>query len=218
MNKILYLEDDINLSNTLTDFLQDNNFNVVCVYNSQRVLDILETERFDLLILDVNVPPFNGFELLKNLRDININTPAIFTTSLNDIDDLEKGYISGCDDYLKKPFEFKELLFRINKLLKNDISNSIIKIFNDFTFNLSNNELKKENEIISLKNKEARLLRLFLQYPNHTLTFDKIYGFVWDFDEDISDGSLRNYIRTLRKIFGNEKIISIKKQGYKFVE
>jgi len=218
MNKILYLEDDINLSNTLTDFLQDNDFNVVCVYNSQRVLDVLENERFDLLILDVNVPPFNGFELLKSLREMNNNTPAIFTTSLNDIDDLEKGYLSGCDDYLKKPFVFKELLFRINKLLKQDISNNIITVFDNFTFNLNNNELKHNNEIIYLKNKEARLLRLFLQNPNQTLTFDKIYGFVWDFDEDISDGSLRNYIRTLRKIFGNEKIISIKKQGYKFVE
>jgi DNA-binding response OmpR family regulator len=218
MNKILYLEDDINLSNTLTDFLEENGFKVVCVYNSQSVLDILEDEQFDLLILDVNVPPFNGFELLNIIRTMNINTPAIFTTSLNDIDDIEDGYNSGCNDYVKKPFIFKELLFRINTLLNQQINTKLIHIEPNITFDTKTNELTKNKELIYLKNKEVKLLKLFLKFPNKIVSFEDIYNYVWDFNEDVSDGSLRNYIRSLRKIFGNDKIISIKKQGYKFVK
>ena len=122
MNKILYLEDDINLNKTITEFLEDNYFKVVSVYDSKEALSRLYNEHFDLLILDINVPYINGFELSKELKNANINIPSIFTTSLNRIEDLEKGYKSGCDDYLKKPFELKELLFRIKSLLKRDFN------------------------------------------------------------------------------------------------
>ena len=104
MQKILYLEDDINLSDTLSEFLEDNGYDVVSVYDAKSALEIVEQQRFNLLILDVNVPPFNGFELLQNIRSIDILTPVIFTTSLNDLEDFLNGYQSGCDDFIKKPF------------------------------------------------------------------------------------------------------------------
>ena len=218
MQKILYLEDDINLSDTLSEFLEDNGYDVVSVYDAKSALEIVEQQRFNLLILDVNVPPFNGFELLQNIRSIDILTPVIFTTSLNDMEDVEKGYQSGCDDYIKKPFVFKELLFKINALLKRDNINNKTYLTKDIYFDNNDEILYQNNDILHLKKKELKLLKLFLQNQDKTLDFDQIYSYVWEYDEEISNGSLRTYIRTLRKYLGNHRIVSIKKQGYKFLD
>ncbi|MEO1954015.1 MAG: response regulator, partial [Campylobacterales bacterium] len=103
MIKILYLEDDINLSETIEEFLEDNDFDVDVSYNGKDALNKLYKSNFDVLIFDVNLPDINGFELVQKLRDSDIYTPVIFTTTLNDIDSLDKGYEVGADDYLRKP-------------------------------------------------------------------------------------------------------------------
>lgn len=118
--KILYLEDDITLSDTVAEFLSDEGFKVSPVYDGEEALEQTYEESFDLFLFDVNVPKIDGFKLLNELREANISTPAIFTTSLKGIDDLSKGYESGADDYIKKPFALKELLFRIKALLKRE--------------------------------------------------------------------------------------------------
>lgn len=219
MTKILYLEDDINLSETIVDFLEDNSFKVTATYDVENTLSILYEENFDLLILDVNVPGGNGFDLLKSLRDASILTPAIFTTSLNSIEDLDTGYKSGADDYLRKPFELKELLLRIDVLLKRQYNTyqDIISINEKTTYNLTTQELKIDEKIETLNNKESKLLRLFIQNTNQCVPFNMIYENVWQFDEVSSETSLRTYIKNLRKLLGKDKIVSIKKMGYKFV-
>jgi len=216
---ILYLEDDITLSETVEDFLVDEGLNVVSVYNGQEALDTIYKENFDLLVLDVNVPKIDGFKLLKELREADINTPAIFTTSLNSIDDLSQGYDSGADDYIKKPFELKELLFRIKAILKREfkIQNKLIEINNTTSFNTNNNELRINNIMITLNPKEILLLKLLLKHKNECVIFEDIYKNVWSYDETHSDMSLRTYIKSLRKHLGKDKILSIKKIGYKFV-
>lgn len=146
--KILYLEDDINLSQTVEEFLKDEGFDVVCVYDGEEALESIYTARFDLFLLDVSVPQIDGFELLKELREANILTPAIFITSLNSIKDLSSGYECGADDYVKKPFALKELLLRINALLKRvyKTQERLIKVTDEIDFNIYSNELIKEGE------------------------------------------------------------------------
>jgi len=217
--KILYLEDDLNLSNTIVEFLEDNHFNVTPTYTSKETLDMLYENNFDILILDVNVPGQNGFDLLKDLREADIITPTIFTTSLNAIGDLDKGYESGADDYLRKPFALHELLLRINVLVKRvyNHQSSLIKINSNISYNINTQELSINNNIVNLKHKESELLKLFIQHNNECVVFDTIYHTVWSYDEVYSETSLRTYIKNLRKILGKEMILSIKKQGYKFV-
>ena len=219
MINILYLEDDINLNETITEFLEENDFNVCSVYDAQEALDELFQSSYDILLFDVNVPILDGFKLLEHLRDANITTPTIFTTALNSIDDLDKGYSSGCDDYLKKPFELKELLFRINALLKrkyNTISPKII-IDKNIYYLIKSKELWVDNVVVQLSIKEIKLLELFVQNPNKTIDFDTIYSTIWNYSEEYSEASLRVYIRNLRKYISKDKILNIKKQGYKFV-
>ena len=102
--KILLLEDDEILNEVISSFLIKKGYQVCSTYDGEEAEDELYKNNFDLLLLDVNVPNINGFELLKNLRANNINTPAIFLTSLNDTEDLKEGFLSGCDDYIKKTF------------------------------------------------------------------------------------------------------------------
>lgn len=217
--KLLYLEDDVTLSSTITEFLEDQNFEIINVYNGQKALDYLYEESFDLLILDVKVPKMDGFELLKALREANITTPAIFTTSLNSIHDLSKGYTLGADDYLKKPFELEELLFRIKALLKRhyQIDENLITIASNISYNIQTKELINDSTIYTLNPKEDKLLRLLLEYRGSLVSFDIIFENVWSFNQEHSHQSLRTYIKKLRQYLGKEHIESIKKEGYRFV-
>jgi DNA-binding response OmpR family regulator len=213
-SKILLLEDDLNLSETVCDYLEEKGFEVVCAYDGDEALSLIYENDFDLLLLDVNVPNKNGFEVLKEVRKEDSNIPAIFTTSLNSMDSLEEGYLSGCDDYIRKPFELKELLIRIQTILKREFSHKTenVNITETIVFDSITGELKDGEEIIKLNLKELKLLKFFLQHPNELL----IHDYVWDYDEEYSDNSLRTYIKNLRKILGKDKIVSLKKLGYRF--
>ena len=216
--KILYLEDDIALSETIEEFLEDEGFEVISVKDGQKALDTIYTQNFDLFLLDVQVPKINGFELLKSIKEANIQTPAIFTTSLNSIDDLSKGYEYGADDYIKKPFELKELLFRIKAVLKREFKTNshIINIDENINFDINTHELTIYNEVHTLNQKESSLLKLLLKNKNQCVTFDMIFEYVWTFDEQNNHDSLRTYIKNLRKYLGKNRIKNIKKQGYIF--
>jgi len=216
--KILLLEEDINLSETVKEYLEDEGYEVDVAYTSDEAYEKVYEKSFDILLLDVMVPGESGFEILKKIRKES-KTPAIFITSLNSVDDLEKGYESGCDDYIRKPFALKELKLRINTLLKRefDTKNNKVVIDDNFSFDLDTDELYKNSQIISLNQKEKKLLKLFLKNKNRVISHEVIYEHLWDYDGTPSDSSLRTYIKNLRKILGKEKIVSIKKHGYKFV-
>ena len=217
--KILYLEDDIDLASTIKEYLENKDFEVVLAYDGEEALDKSFHESFDLFIFDIQVPKINGFELLKSLRDSNIETPAIFTTSLNSIEDLSRGYSVGVDDYLKKPFSLKELYLRIQALLKREYKslNDIITIDSNMIFDTSLQQIKIDDKIFDLNSKEAQLLKLLFKNKNRCVSFEVIFETVWPFSDIHSEQSLRTYIKNLRKTIGKEKIVSIKKQGYMFV-
>ena len=217
--KIFLLEDDVSLNETIVEFLEDAGYEVTAAYDGDDAQDFIYENRYDLYLLDVNVPGIDGFELLKRARENDDSVPAIFVTSLNSIDDLELGYDSGCDDYLKKPFELKELLFRVQTLLKREFSHvsaKSIKIADDIEYDLLTNELKVSGKIVRLQNKEALLLKLFLQKKGEIVSHAIIYDTLWSYGEVSSDLALRTYIKNLRKLIGKEKIVSVKKLGYKF--
>lgn len=216
--KLLLLEDDLTLSETVIDYFEEQGFDVLPAYDGQEAIELVYENSFDLLLLDVNVPELNGFEVLQKLREEENNTPAIFITSLNSMESLEEGFSSGCDDYIRKPFELKELLLRVQTIIKREYSNKtdVKKICENIEFDLISNELKKDGETVKLNLKELKLLKLFLQHPNELLVHDRIYDNVWEYDEEYSDNSLRTYIKNLRKILGKDKIVSLKKLGYRF--
>ncbi len=220
MGKILLLEDDANLNETVTEFLEEEGHEVVSVYDGHEAQEKLYESKYDLLLFDVNTPGMNGFDLLKEAREEDVLAPAIFITSLDSVDDLEKGYASGCDDYIRKPFILKELKIRVETLLKRGFfheTKEMIEISKNILYDTQNNELVIDEQVISLGHKESKLLKLFMKNDGTVITHERIYEHLWDYDEEPSDTALRTYIKNLRKIIGKEKIVSIKKQGYKFI-
>ncbi|WP_309500200.1 response regulator transcription factor [Sulfurovum sp.] len=219
MSKILLLEDDANLNETVTDFLEEKGYEVVSVYDGYEAQEKLYESKYDLLLFDVNTPGINGFDLLREAREGNVFAPAIFITSLDSVDDLEKGFKSGCDDYIRKPFSLKELYIRVETLIKRGFyheAKELILISKNIAYSIKNNELIIDGETVSLGHKESMLLKLFMKNENEVIAHERIYEHLWDYNEEPSDTALRTYIKNLRKIIGKERIVSIKKQGYKF--
>lgn len=217
--KILLLEDDPNLSESVGEYLEENGYEVVCVYDAQEAEDAMFEQKFDLLLLDVNVPGGDGFSLLKSSRADGNATPAIFITSRNTMSDLESGFESGGDDYLRKPFELKELLLRIKTILKRNFFHNpseTLDLGGGITYDIDSQTLRVGGKEQNLQLKEHKLLKLFIQHPNELLSHERIMEHLWDYDETPSDGSLRTYIKTLRKYLGKDRIVSHKRLGYQF--
>lgn len=217
--KILLLEDDIALADIISEYLTDNSFELEIVYDGQEALSKAYETKYDLYVFDVNVPHIKGFDLLQMIREHGDTTPTIFVTSLNDIEDVSKGFECGADDYLKKPFELAELLLRIKNIQKRVFTqqrSSIIPITNKVTFDIDTELLHTEKGNISLPQKELKLLKHFLQHPNEIITFENLYKVVWDYNEDISSESLRAHIKNLRKYFHKDTIHNLRGVGYRF--
>lgn len=221
MNKarLLLLEDDINLSETVEEYLGEQGYEVVCAFDGESAEDLLYEESFDLLLLDVNVPEPNGFTLLKSARERGVQTPAVYVTSRSSMDDVEDGFESGADDYIRKPYELKELLLRIQTILKRNFFHHVkprMELGEGIEYDVENGQLYIGGERVALQEKEARLLKLFVQRKGEVLAHEVITDHLWSYDETPSDSALRTYIKNLRKLLGKDRIVSHKRIGYQF--
>jgi len=215
--KILLLEDDLILNEIIEEFLQDLGYDVTCVYDGMKASEIMYDEQFDLLILDVNVPSITGFDFLKSLRDESITTPAIFITSLNSIEDIEEGFNVGADDYLKKPFELKELELRINNIKRLlHLDSDELVIGEGINFNTKLNYIDYDGIKTKLPLKEAQVLKYLLKNTNRCVSQDELSSNIWSYESAPTSSTIRTYIKNIRKIVGEEYIETIKGVGYRF--
>ncbi len=213
MLKILLLEDDAILSETLIELLKSEEFDVTHVDDGEKALDVTFTQQFDLFLLDVNVAYLNGFELLKSLREGGDMTPAIFITALTDIASLSHGFEVGADDYIKKPFDFDELLVRIHALLKKSYHTYVDELqVGAFRFVIEKDELYKDAEFIALSPFELKITKLLFQNLDKTLQKELILEYLGE-GREMSEGSLRVHINKLRKI--GLPITTVKGIGYR---
>ena len=213
MLKILLLEDDTILSETLIELLESEEFEVVHVDDGNKALDATFTQQFDLFLLDVNVAYLNGFELLQSLREGGDMTPAIFITALTDIASLSHGFSIGADDYIKKPFDFDELLVRIHALLRKSYHSYADEIrVGEFRFVIEKDELYKNAEFIALSPFELKITKLLFQNLDTTVQKELILEYLSD-GREMSEGSLRVHINKLRKI--GLPITTVKGIGYR---
>ncbi|EAK0823530.1 response regulator transcription factor [Campylobacter lari] len=217
--KILLLEDDLSLNEIINEALSDEGFKVSCVYDAQEALEKAYEENFDLWIFDVKVPKGNGFEVLKELRESAKNTPAIFLTSLSMLDDVKQGFLSGCDDYIRKPFDTDELIIRVKNIIKRNFSHQkedliLLSSSKNISFDPLNKTLYQNKTIINLTNKEKELLALLLKKRPRFVSIETIFDEIWNLDEEPVIMSLRVYIKNLRKILGKDLIINQRNIGY----
>ena len=212
--KILLLEDDTILQEIIDEFLQERGYEVDCFENGQDALDAIEKTKYDMLLLDVNVPEIDGFEIVEYLRDIKNTTPVIFITSLTSVKYLQKAFDIGANDYLKKPFDLDELDIRIKHHLSSLKSKDSIEI-GKFTFYPKQNLINNGKEDIALKQKETLILLYFLENKNSIISTDELIENVWQSSSVPSNATIRTYIKNLRKILGNDAITNVKGLGYR---
>lgn len=207
MHKILLLEDDEILSQTLIELLESDGFEVSLARDGEIALELTYKDKFDLYILDVNVPFLNGFDFLKSLRDSGDKTPAFFLTALKDIDSLSRGFDVGADDYIKKPFDFDELLIRIKAKLK--IKENSLK-YKNITYDLDSDEILVDEKPLNIAYVDKKIFFLLLKNVGSIVPKDLILELL----ESPSDVALRGHITKIKKLLQIE-ITNIRARGYR---
>lgn len=205
--RILLMEDDTILGETIEEMLIEAHYNVDWVKDGEEAADASFDTRYDLYILDINVPKINGLQLLEDLRDSGDETSVIFISALSDIATITKGFTLGAEDYLKKPFFPEELLIRIQaKMAKKE---KLIQ-FGEIAFNPQTREVKKSDHLITLGEVQLPFLQLFIENIGKTLTKESLF----DLMEHPSDSALRVAINKLKHTTGWE-IQNVRGIGYR---
>jgi DNA-binding response OmpR family regulator len=200
--KILLVEDEPRIADTLRMGLVENDFDIEIAYDGYLGLKLFQSMRFDLVVLDINLPGINGYELCKQIRIANPEIPVIMLTALGALQDKIEGYDAGADDYIVKPFEFKELLMKIRVLLRRSGNlaapvGSMLKA-GDLVMNLDTKEITREGSVISLTAKEFQLLEYLLRNKNRVVSRADIAINVWDIDFDTNTNIIDVYINYVR--------------------
>ena len=216
---ILVIDDDDRIRNLLKKYLSSENFLVSVAKDAFDAEKLVANIKYDLIVSDKMMPKKDGIDFIKDLRSVNNNTPVIILTAVGDIDNKLLGFSIGADDYIAKPFEPKELLFRIKNILKRTGINNKNEIkFGSFSFNLSSNVLKKGEEVIKLTNTQKSLIAYFINNPNKVLTRNDLLSVLPIADERSVDVAIT---RLRKKIYDekneNKFITTIRNVGYKFV-
>lgn len=202
MAHILIIDDDDKIRELLEKYLTKNGFIVFTASNTKEARNLIDKYVFDLMIVDNMMPEENGIEFLTDIRLKNNLTPAIMLTALGEIENRIDGLSAGADDYVSKPFEPKELILRINNILKRTIKkdNNIINL-NNFKFYIDKNELYDENNnLVKLTFAENKILTIFIENKNIVLTREKLC----ELCNGIDERSIDVQITRLRKKIEND--------------
>jgi DNA-binding response OmpR family regulator len=201
--KILLVEDEKKIADTLSKGLKELNYHVETAYDGKIGLRLFEAGSFNLVISDINLPGINGYDLVKTIRSRNQHVPIILLTAFSATDDKIEGFDAGADDYLVKPFEFKELVVRIRALLKRTMNQqlptgNVLKVA-DLELNVDNKEVTRNGKAISLTAKEFQLLEYFMRNRNRVVSRADIAERVWELDFDTRTNVIDVYVNFLRK-------------------
>lgn len=214
---ILLLEDDLLLGESIQDFLEEEGFKVQFCRNGQEALNATYASRYDLYLLDVNVPLIDGLSLLKELRGAYDDTPAIYLTSHKEINILREAYECGADDYVKKPFDTEELLLRMNALLRRSNGVKEHQCVGQLCLDSHHKCIFLEGREIIFSPKEYQLMALLIQNVGEVVTKEMMMDALWSPSESISEGAIRVYINRLKQEIGNERILNVRGMGYRLV-
>ena len=201
---ILLVEDEKKLADTIQAGLSEHDFEVTIAYNGLDGKKLFAENAYDLIILDINLPYINGYELCKLIRETDEHVPIILLTAMNFTDNKIEGFDSGADDYITKPFEFVELIARIKALLRRsdlrtEAEEERLLQIADLEMNLDSKEVRRNEKKISLTAKEFQLLEYLLKNKEKVVSRTEIAKNVWDIDFDTQTNVIDVYVNFLRK-------------------
>ena len=198
--KILVVEDEIELLNSIGKGLRLDGYYVDLAENGEKALELAYIEEYDLIILDLNLPDMFGLDILKELRKISISTKVIILTAISTLETKIDGLDLGANDYMVKPFYFKELEARIRALLRRNYNTENANLcFGDLEFDTAKRELKVKGTVLELTKKEKAIIEYFLLNKDKIISAEELLSHAWDSDADYFSNSVRVHLTTLRK-------------------
>lgn len=212
--KILLLEDERMLSEAISEYLLTLGHRIIPCYDGNDALVRVQSENFDLLILDINVPGIDGLDLLEQLHLLKIRPPAIYISALVDIEGISRAYDLGCFDYLKKPFHLKELSLRIDKVMQNCvIPQSHVRLSKSYAYDASTSTLLCDNVTQPLSKRQLQIIDLLARNRGRVVDFDQFRTYIWD-DEYVDNATIRAEVSRLKKSLKEDFIQNIRALGY----
>lgn len=211
-NKILFVEDEEDLTLIVADTLRGQGYEVITAADGISGLERFKTDGADIVVADVMMPKMDGFSMAKEIRKISPSVPLLFLTAKSTIDDVEKGFEIGANDYLKKPFELRELIVRIRALLRQQGSSrgeDIKFSFGQYLFNVNTQTLSLGERSMELSHFEAKILERLVTNIGKTVDASELMIAVWQRDEPSNRNSLHGYIHKLRRALRHDPSISI---------
>lgn len=214
MNHILIVEDEKAISNLIRLSLSKEGYACTCAYDGIQAADLIEKNRYDLILLDIMLPGFDGFELMDYIRPMEI--PVIFITAKNNVNDRVKGLRAGAEDYIVKPFEIVELLARVDVVFRRYHKAETVLSVADLEIDTSSRQVKRNGEEVHLTPKEYDLLLLFAQNPRRAMYRETIYERVWGAEFQYGSKTVDLHVQRLRKKAGLDKQLkAVSKVGYR---
>ena len=214
-NKILLVEDEEDLTLIVADTLRGQGYDVITAADGIEALEKFKTEAADIVVADVMMPKMDGFTMAKEIRKISPTIPLLFLTAKSTIDDIEEGFEIGANDYLKKPFELRELIVRIKALLRRYSTNRSEDIkfsIGRYIFNVTTQTLSLEERSVELSHFEAKVLERLATSIGKTVDASELMIAVWQRDEPSNRNSLHGYIHKLRRILRHDQSVNILNQ------
>lgn len=218
--RILVVEDERDLNSIICNKLMKEGYNVDACYDGMAALDYMEAERYDGAIMDIMIPGKDGIEVLKDMRKAGIQAPVLFLTAKAQTQDVVDGLDAGASDYMKKPFEFSELMARLRVMLriKTDINENFISC-GSLVVDMNTKRAVRDGVVIDLTVREYAILEYLARNKNVVVTREQIRANIWNVEEDINSNVVDVYIRYLRKKiddnFEQKLIHTIRGVGYK---
>lgn len=208
-HSILLVEDEKKLADTLQAGFNENDYDVAVAYDGQEGRELLTKSQYDLIMLDINLPYINGYELVKIIREKDKHIPIIMLTALNFIDNKIQGFELGADDYIAKPFEFRELHARVKSLLRRadviqELAGEKILKAADLEMDINKKEVKRDGKKITLTAKEFQLLEYLLRNSDKVVSREDIARDVWEMNFDPQTNVIDVYVNFLRKKIDKE--------------
>lgn len=197
--RVLLLEDEFSLRVSIKEFLEDIDYVVDDFADGLDAYDAIHVKSYDLLLLDVNVPSMSGFELLQSIRKDGIKTPAIFLTSMTELQNLEEGYKKGCCDYIRKPFDLAELELRIKQAIRSHYldNGDMIELGEGVVYDMLRGKLTQDNKEVVLRKIEKDILEMLIKNKNSIVSMQMFQDDVWG--DYVEPSAIRVQINNLKQ-------------------
>lgn len=221
MPRVLVVEDEVNVSSFIRKGLEEEGFTVDVAFDGAIGTNLALTREYDVILLDVVLPQLNGLEICRKIRERHgYAVPIIMLTALSTSDDVVNGLETGADDYIPKPFRFKELLARVNAALRRKGTGATSRVykFSDLELDTETKTASRSGKVIQLTSTEFRLLEYFMANPRKVLSRTSIFDQVWDSNQDMGTNIVEVYVKYLRdkvdKEFDQKLIHTVIGMGY----